>query len=74
MDCGLSRGWFESFVRYQRKIRSEFFKMQRRYGFELVNGNRSIAAVDRDLQSRIRLVLERAEQTETRRTGRVRAR
>ncbi len=72
MDCGLSRDWFQSFVRYQRKIRSEFFKMQKKYGFELVNANRSIAAVDRDLRGRIQLVLDRAEKPEPRRVGRAR--
>jgi dTMP kinase len=70
MDCGLSRDWFQSFVRYQRKIRSEFFKMQTKYAFELVNANRSIAAVDRDLRGRIQLVLDRAEKPETRRVRR----
>jgi dTMP kinase len=74
MDCGLSRDWFQSFVRYQRKIRSEFFKMQRKYAFELVNGNRGIAAVDRDLQGRVQLVLDRAETPEPRRISRGRAR
>jgi dTMP kinase len=73
MDCGLSRDWFQSFVRYQRKIRSEFFKMQKKYAFEQVNGNRSIAAVDRDLRGRIQLVLDRAEKPEVRRTRRGRA-
>jgi dTMP kinase len=70
MDCGLSRDWFQSFVRYQRKIRSEFFKMQKKYGFELVNGNRSVAAVDRDLQGRIQLVLNQAEKLGARRVSR----
>jgi dTMP kinase len=70
MDCGLSRDWFQSFVRYQRKIRSEFFKMQRRYGFELINANRTIAAVDRDLRGRIQLVLSRTEKPAARRGSR----
>jgi dTMP kinase len=73
MDCGLSRDWFQSFVRYQRRIRSEFFKMQKKYDFELVNANRTIAAVDRDLRGRIQLVLDRAEKLETRRASRGRA-
>ncbi len=72
MDCGLSRDWFQSFVRYQRKIRSEFFKMQKKYDFELVNANRSVAAVDRDLQGRIQLVLDRTEKPEARRLTRAR--
>lgn len=74
MDCGLSRDWFQSFVRYQRRIRSEFFKMQKKYAFELVNANRSIAAVDRDLKGRIQLVLDRAEKPEERRVRRARVR
>jgi dTMP kinase len=73
MDCGLSRDWFQSFVRYQRRIRSEFLKMQRRYAFELVNANRSIAAVNRDLRGRIQLVLDRAEKPQARRVTRGRA-
>jgi dTMP kinase len=73
MDCGLSRDWFQSFVRYQRKIRSEFFKMQNKYSFELVNANRSIAAVDRDLRGRIQLVLDRTEKPVERRVRRGRA-
>jgi hypothetical protein len=73
MDCGLSRDWFQSFVRYQRRVRSEFFKMQKKYAFELVNANRTIAALDRDLRGRIQLVLDRAEKLETRRASRGRA-
>ena len=73
MDCGLSRDWFQSFVRYQRRIRSEFFKMQKRYAFEPVNANRSIAAIDRDLKGRIQLVLDRVLKSETRRVSRGRA-
>ena len=73
MDCGLSRDWFQSFVRYQRKIRSEFFKMQKKYAFDLVNANRSIAAVDRDLKGRIQLVLDRVEKLEVRRGNRGRS-
>jgi len=72
MDCGLSRDWFQSFVRYQRRIRSEFFKMQKKYGFDLVHANRSVAAVDRDLRGRIQLVLDRAEKPATRRVRRAR--
>ena len=57
----------QSFLRYQRKIRQEFVKMQKKYGFEVVNANRTIAAVDRDLQGRIQLVLDRTATREVRR-------
>jgi dTMP kinase len=58
MDCGLSRDWFQSFLRYQTRLRHEFMKMQKLYGFESVNANRTIAAVGRDLRGRIQLVLD----------------
>jgi len=61
MDCGLSRDWFQSFVRYQKRIRNEFLRMQKKYGFQAVNGNRTIPAVDRDLKVRIQQVLQRSE-------------
>jgi len=61
MDCGLGRDWFGSFLRYQRKIRQEFVRMQRKYGFDVVNGNRTIAALDADLKGRIQQVLARKE-------------
>ncbi len=63
MDCGLSRDWFQSFLRYQRKIRQEFVRMQNKYGFEVVNANRSIPALDADLKGRIQQVLARTEKT-----------
>jgi len=47
--------------------------MQKKYAFEVVNANRTIAAVDRDLRGRIQLVLDRAETLETRRASRGRA-
>jgi len=70
MDCGLHRDRFLSFVKYQRRIRREFLRMQKRYAFELVNGNRSIAAVDRDLRGRIQLVLDRVDKPAERRVTR----
>ena len=63
MDCGLSRDWFQNFMRYQRRIRNEFVKMQKIYGFEAVNANRTIAAVDRDLKGRIHGVLNRLDRS-----------
>jgi dTMP kinase len=53
MDIGYSRDWFDSFIHYQTDIHRVFTKLQREYGFEVVNGNRSRQAVTRDLQARI---------------------
>ncbi len=57
MDLGLSRDIFESFMKYQRLLQAEFRRLQERYGFEVINGNRSIRAVFRDLQARVAKVL-----------------
>jgi dTMP kinase len=57
MDLGLERDWFGSFMRYQRRLRSEFRKLQSRFGLESVNANGSIPAVQAELKERIRRVL-----------------
>jgi dTMP kinase len=60
MDLGLSRDWFGSFVRYQRRMRAEFRKLQGRYNFATVNANRTIQTVQAELKERIRRVLQSA--------------
>lgn len=58
MDLGLSRDIVRSFVRYQRAVAAEFTKMQERYDFKAIDGNRSIALVFNDLRSHIATYLE----------------
>ncbi len=58
MDVGISRNWFDSFIRYQRRLRAEFKKLQEKYGFEIVDANRSINAIQRDLRARVETVLQ----------------
>ena len=53
MDIGLSQDMFESFLKYQRLIQAEFRRMQVRYGFEVINGNRSKKAVSNDLEKKV---------------------
>jgi len=53
MDLGLSRDIFDSFIRYQRLIQKEFTLMQQEYGFHVVNGNRSIRSVAREITARV---------------------
>ncbi len=60
MDIGHSRDWFDSFVWYQRRIREEFGRLQRRFSFETVNANRSVRATQNDLRKRIDAVLQQA--------------
>ena len=57
MDLGLSRDIFDSFVQYQRLIHREFTLMQAEYDFHLVNGNRSIRSVSRDMTAIVEQLL-----------------
>ena len=60
MDLGISRDWHESFMRYQRRMREQFQVLGKRYGFEAVNANRSVVAVQRDLKARLQVLLRKA--------------
>jgi dTMP kinase len=57
MDIGLSRDMLESFLKYQKLIQAEFANMQQRFGFEVINGNRSPRAIALDLQARVARIL-----------------
>lgn len=58
MDLGISRDWHESFVRYQNRMRSQFHALQKHFDFEVVNANRSVTAVQRDLKNRLQVLLK----------------
>lgn len=60
MDIGISRDWYESFLRYQRSLRNEYKRLQEQYGFETINGNRSVETIQRDLRAGIEAVLNEA--------------
>jgi dTMP kinase len=57
MDCGLSRDMFDSFVKYQRLLQNEFKRMEKEYGFEVIDGNRSRRAVCNEIQAKIEAAL-----------------
>lgn len=59
MDIGLSRDRFDSFIRYQTLMQRQFGCMRERYGFEVVNGNRSSRAVNRQLRVGIEQMLRK---------------
>jgi dTMP kinase len=59
MDLGLSSDMFQSFLKYQGLIQDEFKRMQQVYGFDILNGNRSVRAVAKDLQARVEPILGR---------------
>jgi dTMP kinase len=57
MDIGLHRDMFDSFVKYQNLMQAEFARLQQRYGFDVINGNRSVRTVAADLRSRLEQIL-----------------
>lgn len=57
MDLALSPDMFESFLRYQRLLSAEFQKMHEEYGFQVINANRQVSTVQRDLRLRFESLL-----------------
>jgi len=57
MDIGLSRDLFDSFVKYQTAVQKVFKRLQATYGFTIVNGNRSVEAVNQELKKKTSSVL-----------------
>lgn len=52
-DLRLSDNMLESFIMYQKLLRKEFNRMQKRYNIISIDGNRSITEINQDLQKRI---------------------
>ena len=57
MDLGLSRDLFDSFIEYQTLMRMAFRKLQKSYGFTIVDGNRPVDEVNAELRKNIEAVL-----------------
>ena len=57
-DLRLSDNMLESFVMYQKLLRKEFRRMQKRYNIVSINGNRSVSEINEDLQKRIDAYLQ----------------
>jgi dTMP kinase len=57
MDLGLSRDMFDSFLQYQTQVQNVFRGLQASYGFTIVDGNRSVEAINSELQKKIGAVL-----------------
>jgi dTMP kinase len=53
MDIGLSRDVFVSFLKYQTAMQTQFRRMQKSYGFEIVDGSRAAGDVSAELQKKI---------------------
>ena len=57
MDLGLSRDMFDSFMKYQTAMAKTFRYLQSIYGFTIVEGMRSVDAVNAELRKKIGAVL-----------------
>jgi dTMP kinase len=57
MDIRLSRDIFDSFLKYQRKMKTEFKVLNEEYRFEMVNGNRTPRAISVELQRKLENIL-----------------
>lgn len=57
MDLGLSHDLFDSFIEYQTLMRLAFRKLQKSYGFTIVDGNRPVNEVNAELRKNIEAVL-----------------
>ena len=58
MDLGLASNLFDSFIKYQNLMQQEFRKMGPGYGFQVINGNRSIRSISRELQMRLQPIMD----------------
>jgi dTMP kinase len=57
MDLGLSREMFDSFLKYQALVEREFKKLQKIYGFTVIDGNRSVEEIFAELRVKTEDVL-----------------
>ena len=53
MDLGLSSDMFDSFVKYQRLIATEFQRMAKDHAFTVINANLRVETIQRDLRRQI---------------------
>ena len=57
MDLGLSRDVFDSFLKYQTAMQMAFRQLQKTYGFTIMDGNRSVDSVTKELRKKIGALL-----------------
>jgi dTMP kinase len=58
MDIGLSRDVFDCFLKYQAAMGEAFRQLQKTYKFEIVDANRPVTSVNKELRKKIGAVLE----------------
>jgi dTMP kinase len=57
MDLGLSQDMFDSFMKYQTLMAKEFTRLQSIYGFQIVDGHRSVEEINAELRRGTEAVL-----------------
>lgn len=57
MDLGLSRDMFDSFIKYQSLVEAQFKRLQKHYGFTIVDGNRPAHDITEELRRKTASVL-----------------
>ncbi len=58
LDLGLSRDVFDSFLKYQTAMQDTFRKLQKTYNFDIVDANRSMDFITKELRKKIAAILE----------------
>ena len=59
-DMGISKNMYDSFIRYQQRLAREFEVLKQQYGLNMVNGNRSVEALNDCLRKQILRYLSKA--------------
>jgi dTMP kinase len=57
MDLGFSRDLFDSFLKYQAAMGEAFRQLQKTYHFDIIDANRSVSVVNKELRKKIGLLL-----------------
>jgi dTMP kinase len=58
MDLGLSRDMFDSFLKYQSLMIEQFQRLQKSYGFRIIDGNQSVDGIYEELRKDIEEVMK----------------
>lgn len=57
MDLGLSQDWFESFTKFQQLMMEQYHKLQKTFGFTIVDANHSVEVVHNILRKEVERLL-----------------
>jgi dTMP kinase len=58
MDLGFSRDLFDSFLKYQTAMGDAFRQLQKAYHFDIIDANRPVESVNKELRKKIGALLE----------------